>query len=111
MAKHTKEANCLCIDDWINCTNKLTLKSQYCNNNNSYHVKLSHLKEIVADPERQIRVVLYPGCDHSSAVPVPRHHKRVINGDPKLHIIPESLEAEISVVPEDAHQLRVTPAA
>ncbi len=42
---------------------------------------------------------------------MPRHHKRVIDGDPILHIIPESLETELGVVLKNPHELRVAPAA
>lgn len=65
----------------------------------------------MSNPKREIRVVLYPGSDHSGAIAVPRHHKRVIDGDPVLDVIPERLEAEIGVVSENLHKLRVAPPA
>lgn len=75
----------------------------------SFHC--THFEQNVSNPERKIRVVLYPGSDHSGAIAVSRHHKRVINGDPVLDIIPKSVEAEIGVVFENLHKLRVAPAA
>lgn len=65
----------------------------------------------MSNPEGQVRVVLNPGSHHSCTVAVPGHSKRVIYADPVLHIIPEGLETEVSIVPEDVHQLRVAPAA
>ncbi|TNN24302.1 hypothetical protein EYF80_065576 [Liparis tanakae] len=73
--------------------------------------KGKEMGRIVSNAEREVGVVLYPGSDHSGAVPVPRHHKRVVDGDPVLHIIPEGLETEVGVVLENPHQLRVAPAA
>lgn len=71
----------------------------------------SHLEEIVPDFEREVGVVLDPRSDHAGAVAVPRHHKRIIDRDPELHIVPERLEAEVCVVPENPDNLRIGPAA
>lgn len=65
----------------------------------------------MSNPEWKIRVVLYPGSHHSGAISVSRHHKGVIDGDPVLYVIPESLETEIGVVFENSHELRVAPSA
>ena len=70
-----------------------------------------YLQQVVSHPERQVGVALDPGGHHSGAVPVTRHHERVIDGDPELHVVPEGLEAEVRVLLEDAHHLRAAPAA
>lgn len=70
----------------------------------------THFEQVVSHPQREVGVVLQPGSDHSGAVAVPRHHERVIDGDPPLDIAPKGVEAEIRVVFENLHELRVAPA-
>lgn len=71
----------------------------------------TNLQQVVSDPKAEVRVVFDPGSDHPGAVPVLRHNKRVIDGDPELHVVPKRLEAKICVILKNVHQLRIGPAA